>query len=91
MTERNASAPNLTILNACDKLLCTGPSYSERDADQLTYNLRAMQTISVGTQICLPKHFDICRNWDRIWDFTYVLREDNSLDRLDLSAVTPRL
>lgn len=90
LTEQNASATNLTILNACGTLLCTGPSYSEQDAAKLTSDLRAMQTISVSTQICLPKHFDICRNWDRIWDFTYVLRDDKSVEFLNLSVVRPK-
>lgn len=91
LTQRNASAANLTILNACDKLLCSGPEYTEREAEQLTGYLRAMQTTLAGTQICVPKHLDVCRNLDHIWEFTYVLRNNNGIASLDLSMVKPKL
>lgn len=82
---------NYTILNASARLLCMGPKFNEQQAQELTTYLQRMQTIFIDTQICLPKQFDICRNLDRIWEFTYVSStgNDNDLNRLDLTAVAP--
>lgn len=82
---------NLTILNASARLLCTGPNFTEQQAEQLTAYLQEMQTISTTTEICLPKHFDICLNLDRIWDFTYVMRNTNEFEHLNLDAVRPKM
>lgn len=82
---------NLTLLNMSARLLCAGPSFDENQAHKLTSYLQQMQTIFNTAQICLPKHFDICLNLDRIWDFTYVLRGENNFERLNLDAVRPKM
>lgn len=84
-----SSATNLTILNAAARLLCTGPKFSDAEAESLTTLLQEMQTIFTATEICLPQRFDVCLNWDRIWDFTYISHEDH-FERLNLDAVKPK-
>lgn len=86
-----SSAANLSILEASAKLLCAGPKLNERQAEMLTMYSQQMQSTFVGTQICLPKQFDVCLNLDRIWDFTYVLHNGNELDPLNLDAVKPQM
>ncbi|XP_055310478.1 angiotensin-converting enzyme-like [Sitodiplosis mosellana] len=78
---------NLTILNASARLLCAGPKFDAKQAEQLTSYLQQMQTIFITTEVCLPKHFDVCLNLDRIWDFTYVSRGANHLEPLCLDEV----
>lgn len=83
---------NFTVLNSCARLLCAGPKFNEEQSKQLTLYLQQMQSIFTTTQICLPKHFDICLNLDHIWDFTYVLRgADGHFQHLDLAAVKPKM
>lgn len=83
---------NFTILNLSARLLCAGPKFNEKQSEELTLHLQQMQTIFTTTQICLPKHFDICLNLDRIWDFTYVLRgADGNFQHLNLDAVRPKM
>lgn len=80
---------NLTELNAVARLLCAGPKFNEHQAKQLTSYLQQMQTISTTTEICIPKQFDVCLNFDRIWDFTYV-RDLAHSQPLCLDAVKPK-
>lgn len=82
---------NLTILNASARLLCAGPKFNEEQATQLTSYFQQMQTIFSTTEVCLPKHFDVCLNLDRIWEFTYVLRGAGQLQQLNLDAVKPEM
>lgn len=83
---------NFTVLNLSARLLCSGPKFDEQQSKQLTRYLQQMQRIFITTQICLPKQFDICHNLDRIWDFTYVLRDDDEhLLQLNLDAVRPKM
>lgn len=82
---------NLTLLSWSARLLCAGPKFDENQAQQLTSYLQEMQSIFTTTEICLPKHFDICLNLDRIWDVTYVSRGTANLERLDLDAVKPKM
>lgn len=83
---------NFTALNLSARLLCAGPKFDENHSRQLTFYLQQMQSIFTTTQICLPKHFDVCLNLDRIWDFTYVLRDaDGSFQHLNLDAVRPKV
>lgn len=82
---------NLTLLNLSARLLCAGPKFDENQAKQLTSYLQQMQTIFSTTEICLPKHFDICLNLDRIWEFTYSLHGANNFERLNLDAVKPKM
>lgn len=82
---------NLTMLNGSARLLCAGPKFDANQAQQFTFYLQQMQTIFTNTEICLPKHFDVCLNLDRIWDFTYVLTGAHHLERLSLDAVKPKL
>lgn len=86
-----STVANFTLLNMSARLLCAGPKFNENQAQQLTTYLQQMQSIFTTTEICLPKHFDICLNLDRIWDFTYVLRGANHLERLNLDAVRPKM
>lgn len=85
-----SSVSNLTALNAAARLVCAGPKFNEFQAEQFTNYLQQMQTIFTTTEICLPKHFDICLNLDRIWEFTYIFRGDGHLERLNLDAVKPK-
>lgn len=80
---------NLTVLNASARLLCAGPKFDEKHAEQLTSYLQQMQTIFTTTEVCIPTQFDVCLNLDRIWDFTYVLRGVGHLQPLSLDAVKP--
>lgn len=83
---------NFTVLNLSARLLCAGPKFDETQSQRLTFHLQQMQSIFTTTQICLPKHFDICLNLDRIWDFTYVLRDaDGRVQHLNLDAVRPKV
>lgn len=82
---------NLTILNAGARLLCAGPKFNEDQAQQLTSYLQQMQTIFATTEVCIPKHLDVCLNLDRIWEFTYVLRGAGHLEQLNLDAVKPKM
>lgn len=82
---------NLTQLNLSARLLCSGPKLDENQTKQLTFYLQEMQTFFTTTEICLPKHFDICLNLDRIWDVTYVSRGSAKFERLDLDAVKPKM
>lgn len=82
---------NLTILNASARLLCAGPKFDEKQAEQLTSYLQQMQTIFTTTQVCIPKQFDVCLNLDRIWEFTYVSRGADHMEPLCLDAVKPKV
>ncbi|XP_031620875.1 angiotensin-converting enzyme-like isoform X2 [Contarinia nasturtii] len=82
---------NLTILNTSARLLCAGPKFNEKQTDQLTFYLQQMQTIFTTTEICLPQQFDVCLNLDRIWEFTYVLRNGDHIEPLCLDAVKPKV
>lgn len=84
-----STVSNLTILNVSARLLCAGPKFDANQAEQLTSYLQQMQTIFTTTQVCLPKHFDVCLNLDRIWDFTYVSHGSNHIEQLCLNAVKP--
>lgn len=88
---RFPTATNHTLLEASAKLLCAGPKFSENQAELLTSYLQEMQYIFVGTQVCLPKKFDVCLNLDRIWEFTYVLRGANEIYTLNMDAVKPKM
>lgn len=82
---------NLTILNASARLLCAGPTFDEDQAQQLTSYLQQMQSIFATTEVCIPKHFDVCMNLDRIWEFTYVRRDASHMQRLNLDAIKPKM
>lgn len=69
------------------ELLCRGPTFSERESNELSEDLFQMQTIFTETQLCLPLHFDICLNIDWIWDFTYIRHPNGEFQLLDMSEI----
>lgn len=83
---------NISLLESTTEKLCFGPKFTEYQTTELSGYLYQMQTVFTDTQLCLPTHFDVCKNLDRIWEFTYVLytTDDNILEPLDLSKVIPR-
>lgn len=70
-------------------LLCRGPKFTEYQATELSSNLNKMQDIYTGTKVCLPKNFDLCKNLDRIWNFTYIETSQGEFYPLDLNTVQP--
>lgn len=84
-----ATLSNLTLLELVTDRLCAGPKFTEYQASELSNYLYEMQTIFTETQVCLPKHLDLCLNLDWIWDFTFVQNERNNIETLDLSNVAP--
>lgn len=66
------------------QLLCSGPRFSSTETKQLSTLLYRMQDMFTGTQLCVPKHFDVCINFDRIWEFTYVKRPNGNVEQLDM-------
>lgn len=84
---------NISLLESTTEKLCFGPKFTEYQTTQLSNYLYQMQTVFTGTQVCVPTHFDVCKNLDRIWEFTYVrsiMDDNNNLEPLDLSQVIPR-
>lgn len=71
------------------QLLCRGPRFNHLQSNALTNDLYAMQTIFTETQLCIPLHFDLCKNLDRIWEFTYVKRPNEHIEWLDMSDIWP--
>lgn len=63
-------------------ILCNGPKFYENQSNRLSNVLYKMQNIFTGTQICIPKYFDVCLNLDQIWDFTYIRHPNNHMDKL---------
>lgn len=83
---------NISLLESTAGKLCFGPKFTEHQTTELSTYLYQMQTVFTETQVCLPTHFDVCKNLDRIWEFTHVRcsTNENSLESLDLSKVVPR-
>lgn len=88
----NSDVSNISLLESTAEKLCFGPKFTEYQTSELSNYLCQMQTVFTETQVCLPTHFDVCKNLDRIWEFTYLrlATGDNSLEPLDLSKVIPR-
>lgn len=63
-------------------VLCNGPKFNENQSNRLSSLLYQMQNIFTGTQICIPKFFDVCLNLDQIWDFTYIRHPNNHMNKL---------
>lgn len=81
---------NKTALETVSTILCSGPKFTEDESDELTKVLFEMQEVFTDTKVCLPKHFDVCLNLDRIFEFTYVQDKDGHIDRMDMSQIMPR-
>ena len=81
---------NATLLQSVASILCVGPKFTGYQSNELTKILYSMQQTFTNTQVCIPKHFDICLNLDRIWDVTYVHEANGDLRLLDLSEVAPK-
>lgn len=88
------SSVSLATLNDTQQqmiqILCNGPRFSAEQSNQLCQVLYKMQEIFTETQICLPKHFDVCVNLDQIWAFTYVKVPGGQIEQLDLKDVAPK-
>lgn len=87
---QTASRLNRTLINMISKILCDGPKFTSYQTRELTNVLHAMQNIYTNTRICLPKHFDVCSNLDRIWEFTYIQEPSGQIHYFDLSEVAPK-
>lgn len=87
-----SDAFNISLLESTAEKLCFGPKFTEYQATELSNYLYQMQTTFTETQVCVPAHFDVCKNFDRIWEFTYVhcAADENNLKPLNLSTVIPR-
>lgn len=73
-------------------ILCSGPKFNLEQSRRLSNVLYQIQDIYTGTQVCIPKSFDVCLNLDHIWDFTYIRHSDDQLKRLLMSELNlPRL
>lgn len=73
-------------------MLCRGPRFTVAQSDALSTDLFRMQSAFVETQLCVPKHLDLCMNLDHIWDFTYVRRPNTGqLERLNMTDVSIKL
>lgn len=70
-------------------LLCRGARFNENETINLSKVLNKLSDIYAGTQVCLPKHFDVCLNIDRIWEFTFVRDIQDEMYFLNLSTVMP--
>lgn len=88
--ERDVS--NISLLESATDKLCFGPKFTEYQATELSNYLYQMQKVFTETQVCLPSHFDVCKNLDRIEEFTYVRPsiDGNSVEPLDLPKVIQR-
>lgn len=89
VTSVQSNALNISLLESTAEKLCAGPKFTEYQSNELTKYLSQMQTIFTETQVCLPQHFDVCTNLDRIWSFTYVRTPENDYKMLDLTNVMP--
>lgn len=92
LSEASGMVSNISLLETTAEKLCFGPKFTEYQTSVLSNYLYQMQTVFTETQVCLPTHFDVCKNLDRIWEFTYLRSPtgDKSLEPLDLSKVIPR-
>lgn len=75
------------IIKRMVRLLCQGPRLTTAQTKQLSRKLFEMQTTFTETQLCLPMHFDVCQNLDRIWEWTFVRKPDGSLVYLNMNKV----
>lgn len=48
-----------------------------------------MQETFTETKVCIPKHFDVCINFDQIWNYTYLLLPNGNIKWLNMTYVTP--
>lgn len=71
-------------------LMCRGPKFTQYQAKELSKILNHMSDIYSSTRVCLPKHFDICKNMDRIWEFTYMKSSSGNIYPLILDSVKPK-
>ncbi|XP_055378319.1 angiotensin-converting enzyme-like protein Ace3 [Condylostylus longicornis] len=67
-------------------MLCRGPKYNNDEVIELSIILDKIQAIYTETEICLPKTFDLCLNYHRIWDYTYVTDENGDVSKLNFSV-----
>ncbi|XP_055918093.1 angiotensin-converting enzyme-like [Eupeodes corollae] len=72
-------------------ILCRGPRYTEYQGGELSMILNAIQNIYSETEICIPKGFDVCINFNRLWDYTYTRTPENELVKLNMRPVEPKL
>lgn len=71
-------------------LLCRGPKFTEYQTRELAKVLNHMSDVYSSTRICLPKHFDICKNTDRVWEYTYMKSSRGDFYQLILDGVKPK-
>lgn len=71
-------------------LLCRGPKFTDYEAKELSKVLNHMSDVYSSTRVCLPKHFDVCKNMDRIWEFTFMKSSTGSMYPLILDGVKPK-
>lgn len=90
LRHEKAFRQNSALIEIIWKALCAGPKFTPYQSKELINLLSAMQNIYTNTRICLPRHFDICLNLDRIWEFTYVQRPGDRIHLLDLTEVVPK-
>lgn len=86
----NAIRTNFTISRMA-QMLCRGPRFNTIQTKLLSRKLFDMQTTFTETQLCIPLHFDICQNLDRIWEWTFVRKPDGILEHLSMDAFRMRL
>lgn len=71
--------------------LCGDPIFSETETEILSTLLFNMQDIFTETQICLPKHLDLCTHSHKMWEFTYVKHPDGTFHRIILKKDTENI